>query len=350
MKRISVLDYLKLRVLSYHHEAEMLKKGKMPPPRMAILYPTYLCNHRCIGCDYTELNETKHSLGETEFMSVIDQLIDIGIKGIEFCGGGEPTLNSSLPKVLDRLISSNVSFGILTNGTNLTPELREKLVKYGSYCRVSLESASEKVFNAYKRPVNEKVGFKKVIANLENLIKLRDEHKKESKLQISMKYSIDSNNYKDVVSAVALAGKIKVDSLQFKLVRNMPSELKNKRILSALLNKIESLRSKYPRVTIIPDFDKTALKINCWLSPLQLVVDPFGNVYICCYYRHRAKEHCLGNMLKTPLRDIWYSHKHWSKIRNIKKEDCNKYDCRFHYYNELMQKLVIDDIGQLNFI
>lgn len=350
MKRISVLDYLKLRVLSCYGEARMLKKGEMPAPRMAILYPTYLCNHRCIGCDYTELNKTKYSLSETEFINIIDQLINIGIKGIEFCGGGEPTLNSSLPKILDRIISSGISFGILTNGTNLTQELQEKLVKHGSYCRVSLEAASEKVFNAYKCPSNEKAGFNAVITNLENLVKLRNKHKGESNLQISMKYSIDSNNYKDVINAVALAAKVKVDSLQFKLIRNMPSELKNRRILTTLLERVESLRPKYPALVIVPDFDKTVLKISCWLSPLQLNIDPFGDVYICCYYRHRAKEHCLGNMFKTPLKDIWYSQEHWAKIKNIKKEDCNRYDCRFHGYNELMQKLVIDDIGQMSFV
>jgi len=350
VKRISVLHYLKLRVLSFYQEAQMLKEGRMPSPRMAILYPTYLCNHRCIGCDYTKFNKTKHSLTEKEFLRVVDQLVDIGIKGIEFCGGGEPTLHPALPKALDKIIYSGISFGFLTNGTNLTQALREKLVKYGSYCRISFESATEKLFNAYKRPLSRQAGFKTVLSNLKELVKLRNRHLNESKLQISMKYSIGSNNYKDVLDAVALAAKLKVDSLQFKLIRNMPSELTAKRMLAALQHKIEALKARYPGLAIIVDFNKSKLKVPCWLSPLQLVIDPFGDVYICCYYRHRAKGHCLGNMLKTPLRKIWYSQEHWQKIKNIKTSDCNKYDCRFHGYNELMHNLVVDDIGQLDFI
>lgn len=348
MNKTTTFDYLKLRILSCYQEAKLLKQDSMPPPRMAILYPTYLCNHRCIGCDYTELNRTKHSLSETEFRSVIDQLIKIGITGIEFCGGGEPTLHLSLPKMLDRLVKAGVSFGLLTNGSNLTRALMEKLVNHGSYCRVSLESASEKMFNTYKRPTTRQAGFKAVEANLRNLIKLRNRQK--SKLQISIKYAIDANNYKDAGNAAAFAAKIGADSLQFKLIRNMPSELKNKNIVERLTARIEKLRPKYPALTILAGLKKTSLKAKCWLSPLQLTIDPFGDVYICCYYRHRADRHRLGNMLKTPLKNIWYSEDHLKKIKGIEKEDCNKYDCRFHGYNELMNKLVVADIGQLNFI
>lgn len=350
MNKISVLDYLQLRVLSCYKEAMMIKEGRMPAPRMAIIYPNYVCNHRCFGCDYTELNKTRHSLSEREFINIIDQLIDIGINGIEFCGGGEPTLHPSLPKIIDKLIENDISFGFLTNGTNLTQELQLKLVKYGSYCRISLESATEKMFNYYKRPISKKAGFKNVIRNIENLVKLRNENLPETKLQISIKYAIDRNNYKDVLKVIGLANGLKADSVQFKLIRNMPSQLKDTKIINNLKKRIEDIKDKYPGLRIIPDFEKSKLKTKCWLSPLQLLVDPYGDVYICCYYRHRIKDHCLGNMLKNKLKDIWYSQEHWAKLANIKVSDCNKYDCRFHYYNELMQKLVIDDIGQLHFI
>jgi hypothetical protein len=55
-------------------------------------------------------------------------------------------------------------------------------------------------------------------------------------------------------------------------------------------------------------------------------------------------------MFQKDLQDIWFSQEHWSKVSSIDIEDCNKYDCRFHYYNELMYNLVIEDVGQLAFI
>lgn len=350
MEQIGVLDYLQLRVISCYHEAAMLKDGKMPAPRMAIIYPTYACNHRCIGCDYDEINQTRRSLSEKDFNSIIEQLIGIGVRGIEFCGGGEPTLHPALPQIIDKLIKNNISFGFLTNGTNLTRELQSKLVKYGSYCRISLESASEEIFSRYKKPVNDKAGFKDVIGNIKSLVKLRNKYFSKTKLQISLKYAIDRNNYQDTSNAIALADRLKLDSVQYKLIRNVPSELKDEKFINNLERRIIKRAQMYPDLRVIVDLQKSKLKTKCWLSPLQLVVDSFGDVYICCYYRHRMKEHLLGNMLKNKLKDVWYSPEHKRKIANIKKYDCDKYDCRVHYYNELMQKLVVDDVGQLSFI
>lgn len=350
-KDTNVLDWLQLRVLSCYSEALMLKEGKMPPPRMAIVYPTYVCNHRCWGCDYTEENKSKRSYSEQEFLSVIQQLHDIGVKSVEFCGGGEPTLNPHLTKALDLMVVLGLSFGFLTNGTNLTDELIERLVKHGSYCRISLESGSEETFNITKRPINKAASFSRVVENIKNLVRLRNERRAVTKLQISIKYSIDQMNYQDVVKAVELAERLHVDSIQFKMIRNMPTEIKEENIINNLMKTLEEVAIYKNSLRVLYDLRKSRLETKCWLSPLQVTIDPYGDVYICCYYRHRPhKKHCLGNMFSKSLRDIWYSDEHWEKINNIDTEECNRYDCRFHYYNKLMWDLVMEDIGQLHFV
>lgn len=346
----SVLDWLKLRVLSCYQEAVMLKNGQMPPPRMAIVYPTYVCNHNCRGCDYSEQNRLKVMYTKDQFKSLIDQLQDIGVKAIEFCGGGEPTLHPDLPEMIDWIINYGISFGLLTNGTNLNEKIRKRLISHGSYCRISLESATEKTFNLYKRPSNENAGFKKVVGNIRKLIKERNNHNPKPKLQISMKFSVDKNNYLDAPQALSLGKKLRVDSVQFKLIRNMPSEIKDKKTIDWLYKQIERAKTKFPNLRVMPDFAKSILRTKCWLSPLQVTIDPFGDAFICCYYRHRLNKHRLGNVFKDGLKNIWFSKTHWEKINQINPKDCNKYDCRFHYYNELMEALVIKDIGQLYFI
>jgi radical SAM protein with 4Fe4S-binding SPASM domain len=348
--KTSVFDYLKLRILSFYYEAAMLKERKMPLPRMAILYPTYVCNHRCIGCDYAQLNKTKKSLTDKEFDRIIDELSAIGIKGVEFCGGGEPTLHPYLPKAIDKLVKYKIHFGLLTNGTNLTRELKEKLVDHGSYCRISVEAASPGVFNRYKRPGAVDTSFDDVIKNIKNLISMRDKKRKTTKLQISYKYSIDINNYFDARRAVDLAYKLKVDSIQFKCIRNVASEIKSPDIINTLKKILAKAKKKYPDFRIMDDIEHSRLNRKCWLSPLQFIVDPYGDVYICCYYRHRRDRHRLGNILQQGLQGIWYSQQHWHKIDRIDAEECNKYDCRFHYYNDFMDEVVLKDTGQLYFI
>jgi len=347
----NVLDYLQLRVLSFYHEAQMLKQGKMPRPRMCILYPTYVCNHRCFGCDYSEEHKSRKSLTREEFDHIIDELLNIGIESVEFCGGGEPTLHPYLPKALDRFISNNIAFGILTNGTNLTPDIKRKLVDHGSYCRISAEAGSKEIFDRYKKPRLETAGFDAVIGNIRDLVRLRNAQLPDTRLQLSYKYAMDKNNYKDVFKALELAHELNVDSIQFKCIRNVPSEIKDESIIEGLHRGFKEIKEKYADFRIIDNIEKSYLKKRtCWLSPFQLTVDPYGDVYICCYYRHRKEKHRLGNLLNTTLKEIWFSQEHWEKIAQIDVEDCNKYDCRFHYYNDLMYELVIEDTGQLCFI
>lgn len=347
----NALDYLQLRVLSFYQEALMLKEGRMPAPRMCILYPTYACNHRCAGCDYREINRAGRSLTSDEFDHVIRELLALGIKSIEFCGGGEPTLHPHLTKAMDKFAENRIDFGLLTNGTNLTNEIKTRLVDGGSYCRVSVEAGSRNVFDSYKKPQGRKAGFVVVMKNIEDLVAMREARRADSKLQISYKYSLDMNNYEDALPAVELARKLKVDSIQFKCIRNVPSEIKDPVIIRKLREQLHAARTDYPGFRIVDNLEKSFLNdCRCWLSALQLTVDPYGDVYICCYYRHRMERHKLGNLFARSLRDIWYSEEHWHKISQIETADCNKYDCRFHYYNELMQALVIEDAGQLSFI
>ena len=346
-----VLDYLQLRVLSFYHEALMLRNGQMPVPRMCILYPTYACNHRCIGCDYSDLNRDRKSLTPAELEHVIDEVLGLGVSSVEFCGGGEPTLHPALNRAIDRLVENRVAFGLLTNGTNLTDELNERLVSHASYCRVSVEAASREVFERYKRPAGGRTGFDAVLRGIERLVTARRARLGRSALQISYKYSVDLNNYEDVSKAVGLAEALGADSIQFKCIRNVPSEIKDEKLIASLRDGLAEAQRLHPRLSVIEHLEKSYLrKCRCWLSPLQLTIDAYGDVFICCYYRHRREKHRLGNVLERALADIWYSQEHWEKIQQIGLEECNRYDCRFHFYNELMHELVTEDGGQLSFI
>ena len=115
-----------------------------------------------------------------------------------------------------------------------------------------------------------------------------------------------------------------------------------------LNDKLNRLRAKYPSVYIMGNLLPLQATVKCWLSPLHVVVDPNGDLFICCYYRHRIKDHRIGNIFEKNLHDIWYSFEHYSKIRKIKKELCELYDCRFIRYNEIMEGAL--EKGQLDFI
>jgi len=343
-----VFDFLDKRILTHYSAARMILDGDMPPPRTAIVYPTYVCNQNCKWCEYADDNKNIHCMmSDEQLRRLIDDLTDLGVRGVEFCGGGEPTLHPLLPGLIREMKTHGLSTGLLTNGTRLNGDLAEALVDCASYVRVGFDAANAEMFDKVKRPNTPAAGFDAVCDNVANMIALRES--RGGRVLISMKVILSADNYTEVEASVDLARRLGVDSIQFKAARLCDTELDAQQ--AALVTaELERLRGRYTDVPIVGGVDKVNMTRPCWLTPLQVMVDTLGDVFLCCYYRHRKQAHKFGNAFEQPLRDIWYSQRHWQAIKGIKPPECNLLDCRFVRYNEIMTMLMIENDAQFEFI
>ena len=356
-----VFKWLDYRILTCYEEAKKILGGvEMPNPRMAVLYPTYACNHNCNSCDYGEVNflnkaEKPAMWNLAEGNRVIKEIVKGGFSSVEWCGGGEPTLYPYLNEMIHKHLDCGLPFGMLTNGTKLQGELAETIAEHGTYCRISIESATEESFNLYKKPRTPQASFSTVVKNVTDLCRMRDEL--GSKLSISYKYVIDNTNFYDVFNAFELAQQMGVDCLQFKLVSNVPGRIPNGEQINYIMEQIDLGSDLYPDVTMRNQFDRTFLKEEagtdkgaCWMCPMFPVIEAEGNVMMCCYFRPRYDRHCIGNIFENTWDEIWGSKRHWEAMKNIKREECNMYDCRYHGFNLMMKKLIADGEGQFEFM
>jgi len=354
MKR-DLLKALEYRILSYTFEANQILNGKMPIPRVAILHPTYKCNHNCIGCDFGEENKQGKVLTKDELEHITDELIDIGVKGVEFSGGGEPLIDEEVKDIIIKLNNKEISTGVLTNGSFFSGEMQKTIIKNCSYIRVSLEAGSNDIFKRAKGITNDEE-FPKIIGNIEKGLQLRESY--GSEIDIGIKFTVGRHNYSDMENAILLARNLGVDSIQFKLYENVDSIqlYKNPEKLikdeKGVRIKFKDLKEKYTNSTtkIIGNLQKSKLEGKCWLSPLITVVDANGYVFLCSYYRHRQDSHKIGNIFENSFKEIWFSDRHREVIERINLDECNKYDCRFHRYNTLMAKVFDKKRDFLNFL
>jgi len=347
--RHDTYDYLKSRVLTFYHEAKMIREREMPPPRMAIVYPTYVCNQDCLWCEYSAENTEHHTImGKDQFRQLMDELVDLGIESVEFCGGGEPTMHPILPEVIRNLKENHgIAVGLITNGTKLKGELAEAVVDCCSYVRVGFDGGTADTSNAVKRPKTPEARFEAVVENMRALVKLRNE--RETACRISMKIVVDQNNMHELEECVRLSSELGLDSVQFKAARLVDSEV-NEDQTKHINDELDRLRYEYPDIVILGGATKVNTATKCWLTPFQLTIDTLGEVYLCCYYRHRKEKHSIGNAFESPLNDLWYADRHWEAIDGIEPCECNNLDCRFVPYNEILNKLMVEDHGQFEFI
>ena len=300
----------------YYHEALELSRGEICLPRMAVIYPVYGCNLSCAGCLCNDYNTDKIFMDPEKFKDVTLQLKNFGVKSIEFCGGGEPLLHPDI-KGMIRWVTDDLglSLGVMTNGTLIDDELADLLAAVTNYVRVSLYKTS------YSAAMNK----------IRKLAEAKERHSSDT--IIGAKFLADPDNQDFVLKGVMEnASSPGVNYISVKALRG------GDRVFdySDLEKKIRSIGS--PKISA--DLSKSCLKGKCWMSPIHTLIDPLGDVYICCYYMRREREHCIGNVFEKPFAEIWGSTEHREKLKAIDPRMCNEFDCRWHKYNEEMSELL----------
>lgn len=339
------------RLLAYYDDILKLRGGEIPPPRMAIVYPSYLCNQNCEYCMYAgeHVEYGSKMFTRDEFLKAIDTLHKLGVRGIEFCGGGEPTLNSHLAEASQYAIGRGIKLGLLTNGTAISDELENIIMKDYSYIRMSIDSFDKKIYIAKRRPKN----IQQFDMAMSRLMGLGTKRTVNSKLMVGAKILLTGDCVDAIIleidRALEMCAAWKPDSLQIKVAEDRGAPISSVFKYADVIEKyIDSRRSQY-NFHIGAGLRKTTIKEQCWLNPLQLTVDSWGNAYLCCYFQHRKESHLLCNIFKDDLLSIWGSEEHKKKIKQIKPSACNIWNCRFHNYHR-QAKDIVDDVFQLQFV
>lgn len=95
-----------------------LQQGKKPKPIMIHMSPCNPCNLTCSFCCFAN-RAMKEMLTVDQMKSAIDQFHALGAEGLEFTGGGEPTLHPKLDEVVEYAYNKGMKIGICTNGSLL---------------------------------------------------------------------------------------------------------------------------------------------------------------------------------------------------------------------------------------
>jgi len=307
------------KISSYYEDALKIKSGVLPIPRMAVIYPTYLCNFRCSHCMYQEMKFSKKNYPLGKLKRLVNELADFGVKAVVFCGGGEPMMYPHFKEIVKHIASRNLEFGIITNGSMLGKHYK-LLVDKSKFIRVTVDSVDKENYQRIHHP-SDYFTLDSVIDNIKLAVGYRN--KSKSKCSIGVKTLLSKYNLHEKVKIERLFMGMGVNYVTFKEARKCEGELEG-----------------LPPVVI---------KHKCFMSPIQTMIDAYGDVFICSFYQYRLESHKFGNVLDRPFKEVWYSNEHLKAIENIKSEECCKYECKLNTYNNLMHEILTNDQEHINF-
>lgn len=316
-------------------------RGKQNFNPVAIeIHPTAKCNHRCIHCSYMERNESRVSLSGEVMDSLVNSIINMGIKAVYFSGGGEPTLYPELPKYITKLHENGVECALITNASCFNRMGFVPIANMFNYIAISVPGIDDDTFSTITGAdtLNE-------VLSLPGQIK--EVHGDNSPI-LGSRVVLTNKNYTVIEDFLSIIKEKMFDYALFKIVRDYEDNGQglSKEEESWLKEKIESLKDideNFSNVKRIFDYRKNEIHGDvCWANHYGMIanVSMDGKVYPNIVEIDK-EAFCIGDLNKESLEEMWNSKRHdeVKELSNKKWQNKECKNCRAISYN-----LTIDEI------
>src|SRR3990167_4243225 len=191
----------------------MLQDGGLPDaPKQVQIILSDLCNQNCSFCAYRMEGYTSNELfvGDSEksaygtnnpkrqmpgprAFALLDECRRLGVKGLQFTGGGEPTVHRQHEEIFRRALALDFKCSLVSNGLAWRDGLIDLLPGF-AWTRVSLDAGTPETYARIRQtPAGN---FNRVLGNVSNLARRIAERNAECVLGVG--YVVTPDNWQEV--------------------------------------------------------------------------------------------------------------------------------------------------------
>lgn len=304
-------------------------------PYLVQIFPVYGCNFRCGYCIHA-LDRSLHGYISNKivmdldfFKKAIDDMKVAGwkIKMLRFAAIGEPLLHKDIAKMVSYAKQADIaeSIDIVTNGSLLTRELSDELVKAGlTRLRISLEGLSSQ---DYKKHASVNVDFETMVENIHYFY----EHCGDTKVYIKIiDYMVPDTQTQD-----------KFHKMFQPLCHSLAIEH-----LTPTIEEIDYNELSGNRENNRPQNGEKLIESSICPQPFYMMqINPDGNVVPCCSMKYPM---ILGNVLEDSVDNVWNGQTYNLFRRNMLEGVWNASEvcknCTLYRY-DLHEEDKLDDVA-----
>ena len=274
----------------YHHPDRLLnyRNGKIVYPVTVEIHLTNRCNLNCYYCSFSDRDKALE-MSYDDAMACVTEISMLGVKGITFSGGGEPTVHKDYIKVIAHAKDLGLDVGLITNGVKLDC----RVLNYLTWIRFSVDAADPIIYKKIKGVDS----FDKVIANIENAVNYRNKNVLDT--TIGFQAVVTDDNIDKLNTIASMADDMGVDYFQYRPIEKGSNVAKP--ILGYKYN-LKVIDSWYKWEEI----EQADRYTDCPGADFIGAVGADMNFYICCHhvgdktasYGHILKDDILANRLK----------------------------------------------------
>lgn len=339
--------YSPYKITKWMNKLDEIKKGKLPYPVFIQWDLSNVCNMNCTFCFYriwglTDWNDKEYMPTET-VMRVMDELKGLGVKAIEWTGGGSIECHPDWKKIIKRAKELGFKQALVTNGTLLDDEGLE-LIKDFEWVRFSVDAADKETFKKIKR-IDQ---FDRVMETIKKFLKI-----KESNCVLGFSTIVCPENHKQIYETAKLAKDLGCDNARFSLALTPKGNKLFENIWSECLKQLDKLKELnddnfriFTFSNRINELSEKVFSRFCGYHHLVGVIAPRG-VYPCCRVKD-YKKYNFGDLNKQTFKEIWLGEKRKKFIEDISK-GC-PFSCWMADKNKFIEYLLDDNPPHKEFI
>jgi organic radical activating enzyme len=334
-----------VKLLKHLDRLKLIQDGKRPKPVMFHMSPCNPCNLTCSFCCFAN-RAMKEMLTVEQMKSAIDQFHALGVTGMEFTGGGEPTLHPDLDEVIEYAYKKGLKMGICTNGSMLRKIKNWHMV---SWVRLGMYSWDEKKPYPYHLEVFDGLdieisaayvwdGAPETSTNPNITGKWLDNHAKK----------LATNEYKkeNFIKMLTWVEEKKIPTrIAFNAIKSTDIVAKDIDLIRELINEFEK-KNGILKYAFLSDFNfkGTRRNNNCYMHGVKPCVFTDGNVYVCPS-AELAPENNYAVNDEFKLCDIngiteFYNSQAGGVDNFRRHHNCSF--CKYAYQNELVDDILIE--------
>ena len=345
--------------LNFHPErVAAWRAGENIYPIYMEVSPIGLCNHRCVFCglDFMGYKNARLELKRAE--TLLPELGYLGLKSIMYAGEGEPLLHPDMCRITELTKTAGIDVAFTTNGTLMTPDKAEVLLKHSTWIKISCNGGDEESY--FKIHRGKRTDFEKMFENLRAALTIRRE--KHYDCTLGLQLVLVPENQGSVTNLARLAAEAGADYLVIKPFSQHTQSI-NRQYENLEYDGMDALEKdlkQYETETFKVIFRRSTMERwnhreknyrKCLALPFWSYIDSSGNVWGCSMFLGNEK-FLYGNIYENSFEEIWTGSKRRESLNYVQNElnihEC-RINCRMDKINSYLWEMQ-NPSGHVNFI
>lgn len=308
--------YTPLKLCRHPLRVKELREGGFSHSPLNVQFDlTGRCNYKCPGCyfregvryDSADGARPLEDLDTAWVLEMLEEISGIGVKAVEFTGGGEPLLHKDFEVILGKALDIGLKVGIITNG-RLLGRVSEVLLAQTSWIRVSFDAGTPEIYAE-----THGVGidnYWRVLSNMEDLVDLGDSYISSS--YVVFPTSAQRDEMETYVSVMRNLGimKVRFSAAISKEGKDYLSADVRDEVLETLRDLDGGYSEKDFKIVDLftPRYRNSIIGLHkfvrCLYSNYIGVVGCDYILYLCCATKY-VSEFAIADLKDQKFRDVW---------------------------------------------